>query len=214
MKGHHITYTIAQLAWIKAHRKLPRRALHLLFVKKFRRRNLTVDALKQLCLRRGWKTGRTGCYPKGSVPANKGQKMPFNANSAATQFKKGGIPPNAKPVGHERIDTKDGYVWISIAETNPHTGFPRRYVMKHCYLWERANGPIPKGHVLKSLDGNKANTDPANWVPISRAMLLRLNGRWSTHYDTAPAELKPTIFAIAQLEQAARAKRMRKGKVQ
>lgn len=198
MKGTWLKYTAKQLAWIKARRLMPRRAMHLLFVKKFRRKGVTADALKALCLRKGWKTGRTGQYPKGSVPLNKGQKMPFNANCAATQFKKGSVPPNAKPVGHERID-KDGYVWIIIAGINPHTGYPRRYVMKHCWLWEKANGPIAKGHVLKCVDGNKANTDPKNWVPISRAMLLRLNGRWAPHYDSAPAELKPTILASAKL---------------
>lgn len=204
MKGTWIQYTSAELAWIKARQTLPRRAIHLLFVKKFKRRDVDVDAIKSLCTRKGWKTGRTGCFEPGAVPANKGKKMPYNANTAATQFKKGQRPPNAKPVGHERVDTKDGYVWISIAETNPYTGFPRRYVMKHCHLWEQANGPIPKGHVLKCLDGNKLNTAPENWTPISRALLLKLNGRWSVHYDSAPAELKPTILAIAKLDQKSR----------
>lgn len=209
MKGTYVNYTAEELAWIKRRCELPRRALQLLFVKTFRRQDVTVDAIKALCTRKGWKSGRTGCFAPGAVPANKGKKMPFNANCAATQFKKGQRPPNAKPIGHERVDTKDGYVWISIAENNPYTGFPRRYVMKHCYLWEQANGPIPKGHVLKCLDGNKLNTDPSNWTPISRAMLLRLNGRWTTHYDSAPAELKPTLLAIAKLEQAARSLRIR-----
>lgn len=210
MKGKWIKYTAKQLAWIKSHKKLPRRALHLLFVKKFRRLDLTVDALKALCLRHGWKTGRTGCYPKGAVPANKGKKMPFNANCAATQFKKGQRPPNAKPVGYEKT-TKDGYIEVSIAETNPHTGYGRRFVLKHRYLWEKLNGPVPKGMRLKSLDGNRLNTDPANWVAVPMSMGPRLAGRWSMNYDKAPVDLKPTIFAIAKLEEAARAKRSRKG---
>ena len=209
MKGTWIKYTAAQLAWIKGRSKLPRRALHLLFVKKFRRRDVTVDALKALCLRKGWKTGRTGCYPKGSVPMNKGQKMPFNANCARTQFKKGQHPPNAKPVGYEK-KSKDGYIEISIAETNPHTGYARRFVLKHKYLWEKQNGPVPKGHCLKSIDGDKTNTDPGNWQLIHRAVLLRLNGKWGPHYDSAPAELKPTILTLAQLDHKARA--LRQGK--
>ena len=48
-KGTWFHYTPTQLAWIKAHRKLPRRALHLLFTKKFHRTDTTVDALKRLC---------------------------------------------------------------------------------------------------------------------------------------------------------------------
>lgn len=213
MKGTYIKYTAKQLAWIKRHRKLPRREAHLLFVKNFRRKDVTVEALGALRGRKGWLTGRDGRYEPGAVPANKGRKMPFNPNSARTRFKKGQRPYNTKFAGHEHM-TKDGYVEISVNETNPHTGFERRYVQKQKYLWEKAHGPVPKGHVLKSLDGNKANTDPGNWVPVPRAMLPRLNGRWGTHYDTAPAELKPTLFAIAKLEQAARAKRIRKSKEQ
>lgn len=212
MKGTHTKYTPAQFAWIKRHRKLPRCDLHRLFLKTFRRRDVTVDNIKALCTRKGWLTGRTGRYAPGAVPSNKGKKMPFNPNSARTQFKKGRPPHNTTFAGHERICKKDGYVYISINETNPHTGFERRDVLKHKYLWEKKHGPVPAGECLKSLDGNKANTDPGNWVPVPRSMLPRLAGRWGTHYDTAPGELKPTLFAIAKLESKARA--IRKGKEQ
>jgi len=211
MKGTWLKWTARQLAWIKRHRKLPRRAAHLRFVKKFRRKDVTLAAFGSLCKRKGWRTGRTGQYVPGSVPHNTGRKMPFNANSARTQFKKGNRPHNTKFAGHERV-TKDGNIEISINETNPHTGFERRYVQKQIYLWEKAHGPVPKGHVLKSVDGDKANTDPGNWRPVPRAMMPRLNGRWGTHYDSAPAELKPTLFVIARLEHAARDKGKRAGK--
>ena len=53
---------------------------------------------------------------------------------------------------HERINV-DGYVEMSIAETNPYTGYERRYVHKHVHLWEASNGPVPKDHCLKCVDG-------------------------------------------------------------
>lgn len=124
--------------------------------------------------------------------------MPFNANSARTQFKKGQLPANTKPLGHERF-SKDGYVEISIDEINPHTGASRRYVHKHRMRWVQENGPIPKGHVLKCLDGDKANTDPANWECLPRGMLPRLNGISGRGYDDAAPEVKPVIMAIAKL---------------
>src|SRR4051812_31988258 len=117
MKGKRQTYTAAELAWIKDNRTLSRRELHAAFCETFNRTDISLDNIKALCTRKGWKTGRTGCFASGIVPANKGRKMPFNSNSARTQFKKGQLPHNTKYLGHERI-SKDGYVEISIDETN------------------------------------------------------------------------------------------------
>lgn len=203
MKDEWIRYSTAELRFVSALRDLPRRTLHQAFAILFERDDVSLAAIKALCSRKGWSTGRDGRFGKGHVPANKGQPFPFNANQARTQFQKGNRPPNTKYAGHERI-SKDGYVEISIEETNPHTGFERRYVAKHRLLWERANGPVPEGHALKCLDGDKLNTDPSNWKAIPRAMLPRLNGRFGRGYDAAPAALKPTILAIAELEHRAR----------
>ena len=73
-----------------------------------------------------------------------------------------------------------------------------------------STAPLPQGMCLKCLDGDKTNTDPSNWKAIPRALLPRLNGRFGRDYDAAPAELKPTILAIAELEHQART--VRKGK--
>jgi hypothetical protein len=63
---------------------------------------------------------------------------------------------------------------------------------------------VPEGCALKCLDGNKRNTDPANWEAVPRELLPRLNGRFGRGYDAAPAEIKPVIMATAKLEYAAR----------
>ena len=132
--------------------------------------------------------------------------MPFNAASAATQFKAGHLPRNSRYEGHERL-CKFGYVEISVTETNPHTGFERRYVLKHLHLWKQLSGPLPVGMCLKCLDGNRQNTDPSNWVAIPRAMLPRLSGRFGRGFETAPADIKPAIMAVTRLEHAVRQKR-------
>ncbi|QQA43928.1 HNH endonuclease signature motif containing protein [Pelagovum pacificum] len=203
MKGKAISYTELELAFVSVRRDLPRRELHRQFQRTFGRPEITVDHLKSLCTRQGWKTGRDGRFVPGQVAMNKGKSMPFHPNSARTQFKPGREPHNTKYLGHRRI-SKDGYVEVSVAETNPHTGYGRRYVQEHRWLWEKANGPVPDGHCLKCLDGDKTNTDPANWEALPRALLPRLNGRFGRGYDDAPAELKPTILAIAKLEHQAR----------
>lgn len=184
---------------------MTRRELHAEFVRLFNRMDVTLDHIKSLCTRKGWKSGRTGCFPVGHVPANKGMKMPYNENSARTQFKNGHMPHNTKYLGHERL-SKDGYVEICINRVNPHTGFKWRYVLKHRWLWEKENGSLPAGMCLKCLDGNKQNTDPANWEAISRSILPLLNGKIGLAYDRVEPELKPTVLSMAKVKHALHAK--------
>jgi hypothetical protein len=205
MKGTWIRYSAEELAWIEEHRDLPRKEAHSAFLALFGRTDVALDNYIGLCKRKGWTTGRTGRFDKGSTPANKGKKMPYNANCARTQFKKGQLPHNTKYLGHERV-SKDGYTEISIAETNPHTGFERRYVLKHKYLWEQAHGPVPEGMLLKCLDGNRLNTDPSNWTLVPRGALPFMNGHRGPNYNSADPEVRPTILALAKLRHLRSAK--------
>jgi hypothetical protein len=194
----HIPFSDAERQWLQHNRLMVIGDYHRAFCAQFGRTDVRADDLHRLRKRMGWRVGRTGHFEKGAMPSNKGKRMPYNANSARTWFKKGQPPPNLKHAGHERIN-KDGYVEVSIYETNPHTGFERRYVHKHRWLWEQMHGPIPKDMVLKC-KSDKANSDPSNWELVPRALLPRLNNRWGRNYDEAPAELKPTIMAVAKLE--------------
>lgn len=204
MKGRRITYTDAELAWIEAHAHLPRRDLHAAFVRAFDRPDVTIDNIKSLCTRRGWLTGRTGQFAAGQTPHNKGK--PFcPPGSEKGWFRKGerrGVATRLyKPIGTERI-SKDGYLERKVNDDLP---LQARWRAVHLIEWERINGPVPAGHALKCLDGNRQNTDPSNWMPVPRAILPRLTGRWrAIPYDTAPAELKPILLAAARVEHEAR----------
>lgn len=203
MKDNRISYSATELAWIEARSAMPRRELHAAFVAEFGRDDVSQANLTALCKRRGWLTGRTGRFTPGQKSWNKGTSYTA-PGSEKGWFRKGNVPHTHRGAGHEMIDPKDGYVWMIVNETNPHTGAPTRRVMKHRWLWVQANGPVPEGHVLKCLDGDKTNTDPSNWKPVPRALLPRLNGRFGRDYDTAPPDLKPLILATAELEHAAR----------
>lgn len=194
-----VHYEPEELAWIEARRDWPRRRLHSAFVFQWNRPDVSVVHLSALCKRRGWLTGRTGRFGAERPPPThpRGKCAP---GSEKGWFRRGHRPHTARHVGYEFIDK--GYVRMIVAETNPHTGAATRPVMKHRWLWEQANGPVPAGYVLKCLDGDRANTDPANWVAIPRALLARLAGRSGRDYDAAPAEVKPVILATARLEQA------------
>ena len=206
----HIHYSRAELAWISRYRRLARLRLHALFCERFNRRDVSMDNLKAFCTRMGWKTGRTGQFKPGQISWNKGKKMPYNANSARTQFKKGNLPHNTKYLGHERV-SKDGYVEISVNEMNPHTGYERRYVLKHKYLWEQKYGPVPKGMCLKALDGDRQNTDPDNWELIPRGMLPLMNGFRGPNYQTAEPEVRPAILTLTKLRRAFGSRKQREG---
>jgi hypothetical protein len=190
-------FSKAERLWLKRRQTMPRREFWAAYVGKFGR-EISLEAFKALGDRLGLRTGRTGRIEKGHVPANKGKQMPFNANSAATRFKKGNRTGRAnqvyKPIGTERF-SKEGYLERKIHDDLP---MQSRWRAVHIVNWEALHGAVPAGHCLKCLDGNKVNTDPSNWELISRAVLARLN-KSRNRYDAASAELKPTIMAIAKL---------------
>lgn len=157
-------------------------------------------------LRRGDNVGAAHRFPKGHAPANKGLRRPgwSPGRMKATQFTPGQNGWNWKPIGSERII--DGYRYTKVSDVR-RVKWSVNWKPTHILRWEALHGPLAAGHVLKSLDGDKLNVDPANWESVPRALLPRLNGGphgRSVAYNDAPGELKPTILAIAKLEHATR----------
>ena len=140
-------------------------------------------------------SGRTGHFPEGSKPWNTGTKGLTGAN--VRSFKTGSVPANRKPLGTERICSKDGYILVKVAECDPHTGFPTRYKYKHVHIWEQANGPVPKGMIVAFIDGDMTRCELENLMLISRVELLSLNRHG---YKDMPDELKPSVLALSKLQ--------------
>jgi hypothetical protein len=145
--------------------------------------SLTISKLKNAQMRYRANSGiRGGQFRKGHSPTNKGQKWHEYMSAAAqeksrkTQFKKGQPIWNHRPVGSERICSKDGYILIKIEE-------PKKWRAKHLVIWEKANGPIPKKHVVIFADGNKLNIALDNLILISQAENARLNQIKLRHTD-------------------------------
>ena len=110
--------------------------------------------------------GQGGQFKKGLIPHNKGKKLSQETKEKLkpTMFKRGNRPHNAQPVGTETKD-KDGYVWVKIAE-------PSEWKLKHHIAYGE---PVPTGHKLIFIDGNKYNFKRENLKLISDADLMRLN---------------------------------------
>lgn len=199
MKGRAILYSAEELAWLEANRTMVISEYAVAFNAAFNR-DVSAQNLHALRKRKGWRTGRTGCFEKGVASWNKGIHYQAGGRSAQTQFKKGCRTGRAnemyQPIGAERV-SKDGY-----RERKIHDGMPfqSRWRLVHLIRWEEINGPIPKGMCLKCLDGDRSNTEPSNWTLIPRNALPHLVAHRGIDYDAAPAELKPTILTIAKLK--------------
>jgi len=129
-------------------------------------------------------------FEKGMVPHNKGAGFNAGGRSAETQFKprqrQGRALDLYVPIGTERV-SDDGYLQIKINDDLP---MHRRWRGSHIVAWEAINGPLPAGHALVFLDGDKHNTAVDNLELVTRAELMRRNS-WQNN--------NPQIAALIQL---------------
>jgi hypothetical protein len=107
VKGRPIRYSAEEMAWLEANRLMVISDYAAAFAERFGR-DISAHALHALRKRKGWKTGRTGCFEKGAEPHNKGKPCPEgkggrHPNARKTQFGKGHEPHNTKWLGHERV---------------------------------------------------------------------------------------------------------------
>lgn len=160
--------------------------------------SITLNQLVAFVKNHKIKSGRNGHFLKGEKSWNTGTKGIMKANSGS--FKKGDKPVNYHPIGHERVDSKDGYTLVKVADKNPwKSSCSGWYRHKHVIIWERHNGPVPDGMCIRFKDNNRLNFDINNLLLVSRGEHMRLN---QMDYSEQPEELKPIVINIAKLEQA------------
>ena len=130
-----------------------------------------------------------GRFAKGQEPWNKGRRqaewMSPEAieRTKATRFQDGNLPHNARELYEERVDTKDGFTYVHVAE-RPREKNGDNWVQKHHIVWEEANGrPVPKDCVIAFADGNRKNFDPENLVAVPRKLWAIINCKGIPYYD-------------------------------
>lgn len=134
-------------------------------------------------------------FRKGHVSANKGQKMSAEqyARCGPTMFKPGHKPNNITQVGEIRKRSnykKDlHYMMIKVAE-------PGDWELLQRNVWEKANGPIPKGMNIIFKDGNYRNCNLDNLEMISDKNLMSRN----TIHNQYPKEIVKTIQLLGTLK--------------
>jgi len=81
-----------------------------------------------------------------------------------TQFKKGRLPHNTKPIGYRSM--RDGY-WVERTE--------KGFEFVHVLIWKQHYGDIPKGLFIVFKDRNQQNLVIENLELIDRAENMRRN---------------------------------------
>lgn len=152
---------------------------------------LPVQKIKTFKHSRKLNSGLTGHFKKGQTPFNKGRKYPGQINAGS--FKKGQDSINKKPIGTERICSKDGYIVIKVKEEGR---YQDRWKLKHRVVWEEANGPIPQGYRVKFLNGDRTDCRLENLMLISFSAMVRFN---QNDMETGDSELTRTNVLIAEV---------------
>lgn len=189
-KGKLRAFTDEQKQWIQtAYKSMSLSEMTQAFNQHFNERKTE----KQIrCFTRNHKinSGRTGRFEKGQSSWNKGKKgWKAGGRSGETRFKKGSQPHNTVPVGTEVIDV-DGYRKVKVDH-------PNEWKYVHRLNWERENGPIPDGHIIRFIDDDKMNCDPSNLMLISRAEHAVMN---KMNTNDLPPDYRPTMAAVAKLK--------------
>ena len=135
-------------------------------------------------------------FEKGNVPFNKGKKQTSFMSADAikrtkkTRFKKGCKPHNKKENGtvvkRKHINRKP-YKWIKMKNNI--------WMLYHRFIWEKANGKIPKNHLIVFKDKNTNNTIIENLELITLAENMYRNSK-----HKYPKELIPSILLNKKLE--------------
>ena len=158
--------------------------------------NHSLNRVKRFKYNHKLNSGLTGRFKKGHTTFNKGLKQTdFMSDEAIertkkTRFKKGLKSHNKKPLGSERICTKDGYIIVKVGE-------PDAWKHKHRVVWEKVNGPIPEGHKIVFLDGDKNNISIDNLKIVSSGALAIVNRHIGLSDDE---QLNETIYNTADLQ--------------
>jgi hypothetical protein len=104
---------------------------------------------------------------------SRGQINLFRASHGKT-VRKGHGGRHRVPVGSER-PSKDGYLVIKVAEEATVPMSKDNWKLKHVWLWEQENGPLPEDHMVMFADGDRRNFTKDNLVAVPTRLMAVMN---------------------------------------
>lgn len=108
-------------------------------------------------IKKGETIGKDSQFKPGMAGWNKGKKQSDYMSAEniektkLTRFKKGNVPLNHKPIGHERI-TRDGYIEVKVRDAGVDSK-NKNFELKHRLLWKQHHGDIPEGMNVEFVTG-------------------------------------------------------------
>jgi hypothetical protein len=147
------------------------------------------------------RAGKEFRFKKGQIPHNKGKKMRTDTYDKvkATMFKPGTRPHNWKPDG-SIVERKDSdlqgrvYLYYKISDS--------KWILYHNKIWIDHNGPIPKGSVVRFIDGNTRNCDITNLEMVSMKLNMLKNS-----IQRYPQEIQQVIKLNSKLNKTINGKK-------
>lgn len=120
-------------------------------------------------------------FKKGLNPWNAGRKG--IRVSPKSEYKKGNKPANTAYDGaitirndwDDRMGVRRQYKYIRMSKSN--------WKLYHRHVWEQHNGPIPKRHAVRFIDGDTLNCDISNLECISLSENMRRNTNRKKAYE-------------------------------
>ena len=133
-------------------------------------------------------------FKKGQKPWNAGLKL---AGTGRVHYRgtweKGNKTWNTRPIGSMRYNERDGWA--------RKIGEPKVWISYARFVWELHSGvSVPKGHIVKIIDGNPHNIRFSNLTCITRAENAKLNSIHTLY----PKEVVQVMHAIGQMKRVIR----------
>lgn len=108
---------------------------------------------------------------------------------------------SGEPIGTTKI--VGGYRYVKVRMSGG--GWLKDWRREIQIEYEKANGPIPSGYQVVTLDGNKLNASPENLCAIPRSIAARMmNGRGKSRWSEFP-EVTRTAIEVCKLDEAIKA---------
>ncbi|MGC4386948.1 HNH endonuclease signature motif containing protein, partial [Streptococcus suis] len=74
---------------------------------------------------------------------------------------------------------------------------PNVWERVHLLVWREHHGPVPEGHIIVFLDGDKTNVDISNLACVNRSDIAQMNK--NRYFDSDPETTKAAI-GLVQLQ--------------
>jgi hypothetical protein len=115
------------------------------------------------------RSGLDGRFQKGRTSHNKGKtwdefmSRDAQERSRRTTFKKGNLPHNTRPIGHERV-SEEGYTYVKVRQRPSRKDCNDNFVAKQRLIWEEHFGPVPDGCLVAFANGDPSDLRIENLV--------------------------------------------------